>query len=154
MKCRLPILLLLAAVSAFGEPAVTNVTIHLAVQTNSVSWNAANKSVVFMCRATIQNLTRDTLTVSNLFQDRSGLSLKVTDKHGMELTRLYAAPFHRSTFTIVAGDTQSFWPYYGIMNRFLVPETNTTVKLQLDGKLIGNGCKGVVASDIAILKIP
>jgi len=154
MKNLVTILALLVAASATGESNVTNVTVHLAVQTNSVSWGASHNSLTFMCRVRIDNQTRDSLTVSNLFQDHSGLSLEVTDKNGMEISRLYAAPFKTPKFTIPAGGTQSFWPYYGIMNRFSVPEGNTTVRIQLEGKLAGSSYTGSLTSNIVELKIP
>ncbi len=148
------ILTLLVARSALGEPAVTNVTVHLAVQTNSVSRDASHKSLTFMCRATIDNQTRDPLIVSNLFQDHAGLSLKVADTNGVELARLYAPPFHFPAFTIAAGGKESFWPYYGVMNRLSVPASDTSVRIQLDGKLIGSGYAGSLTSNIVELKIP
>ena len=154
MKNLVIILAMLVAASASGEATATNVTIHLAVQTNSVSWSGSHNSLTFMCKATIENQTRDSLTVSNVFQNPAGLSLKVTDKNGVELSRLSAAPFKRPMFTIAAGGSQLFWPYYGIMNRFSVPETNTTVKIQLEGKLLGSGHTGSVTSNIVELKIP
>ena len=144
----------LVALRAFGESAVTNVTVHLAVQTNSISWDTSHTSVTFMCKATIDDQTRDALTVSNLFQDHSGLSLKVTDKKGEELARLSAAPFHFPSFTVAAGGKQSFWPYYGIMNRFSVPKGDTAVRIQLEGKLIGSSYAGSLTSNIVELKIP
>jgi hypothetical protein len=57
-------------------------------------------------------------------------------------------------FTIPAGGRESFWPYYGIMNRFHVSGSNTTVKIQLGGKLIGSSYRGSITSNIVILKIP
>jgi hypothetical protein len=154
MKNLVAAVALLVALSASGGSAVTNVTIHLAVQTNSVSWDASHKSLTFMCKATIDNQTGDSLTVSNLFQDHSGLSLKVTDKNGVELARLHAPPFHFPSFTIAAGGNQSFWPYYGIMNSFSVPASNTTVRIQLEGRLIGSSYTGSFTSNIVELKIP
>jgi hypothetical protein len=154
MKIPAAILPLLFALSALGESAVANVTIHLAVQTNSVSWDAIHKSLTFMCRATIDNQTRDPLTVSNLFQDHAGLALKVADTNGVELARLYAAPFHFPSFTITAGSKASFWPYYGLMNRFSVPASDTSVNIQLEGKLIGSGYAGSFTANIVDLKIP
>ena len=85
MKNIVTILALLVALSVFGESAGTNIAIHIALQTNSVSWDTTHTSVSFMCKATIDNQTRESLTVSNLFQDHSGLSLKVTDEKGVEL---------------------------------------------------------------------
>jgi len=154
MKNLVTLFALLVAASALGEATVTNVTVHLAVQTNSVSWGRSHQSLTFMCKATIENQTRNSLTMSNVFQNPAGLSLKVTDKNGVELSRLSAAPFKRPMFTIAAGGTQLFWPYYGIMNRFSVPETNSLVKIQLEGKLIGSSYTGSVTSNIVELKIP
>ena len=146
-------LALLVARSALGESAVTNITIRLAVQTNSVSWDTSHKSITFMCRATIDNPTRDSLTVSNLFQDHAGFSLKVTDTNGIELARLYSPPFHFPVFTIAAGSKGSFWPYYGIMNRFSVPGSKTSLRVQLEGRLIGSSYTGSLTSNIVELKI-
>jgi hypothetical protein len=154
MKNLVAVLPLLAALHAFGESAVTNITILLAAQTNSASWDTTHTSISFACRATIDNPTHDPLTVTNLLQDHSGLSLKVTDKDGTELARLYAAPFKRSESTIDPGGKQSFYPYYGITQRFSVPGRNTTVKLQLEGKLSGSSYAGSLTSNIVELKIP
>ena len=152
MKTFILLLVSLAFVAgdAFGESP--GITIHLAVQTNSVAWDTSHTSVTFMCKATIDNQTRDSLTVTNLFQDHSGLALKVTDQTGVELARLYAAPFHRDSFTIAAGSKESFWPYYGIVTRFSVPASNTPVRIQLDGKLIGSSYTGSVTSNVVMLK--
>ena len=154
VKAPAAILALLVARSALGEPAATNITIHLAVQTNSVSWDASHKSLTFMCRATIDNQTRDPLTVSNLFQDHAGLPLKVADTNGVELARLYSPPFHFPAFTILAGSKESFWPYYGIINRFSVPAGDKSVRIQLEGNLIGSGYDGSLTSNIVELRIP
>jgi hypothetical protein len=151
MKNMAAILVWLFAVGAFGESAA-KITIHLAIQTNSVSWDSTHTSATFMCRATINNQTHNSLTVTNLFQDHSGLALKVTDQNGVELSRLYAAPFHFDSFTIAAGSMESFWPYYGIVNRFSLPKSNTTVRIQLDGKLIGSSYSGSVTSNVVMLK--
>jgi hypothetical protein len=107
-----------------------------------------------MCKATIENQTRDSLTVSNVFQDPAGLSLKVTDKNGVELSRLSCMPFKNPKATIAAGGSQLFWPYYGIKERFSVPETNTTVNVQLEGRLLGSGYTGSVTSNVVELKVP
>jgi hypothetical protein len=148
------ILALLMARSVFGESASTNVTIHLAVQANSVSWGARHESLSFMCKATIDNPTRDALTVSNLFQDHAGLALKVTDTNGVELARLFAPPFHFPSGTIAAGSKESFWPYYGIMNPIFAPGTNTSLRIQLEGKLIGSSFPGSITSNIVELRSP
>lgn len=153
MKILAAILALLAARSAFAESALTNITVHLAVQTNSIFWDASHKSVTFMCRATIDNQTHDSLTVSNLFQDHSGLALKVTGTNGAELARLYSPPFHFPVLTIVAGSKESFWPYYGILNRLSVAESNTTLRIQLEGRLVGSSYTGSLTSNIVELKI-
>jgi len=154
MKNLVTLFALLVAACALVEATVTNVTIHLAVQTNSVSWGRSHNSLTFMCKATIENQTRDSLTVSNAFQDPAGLSLKVTDKYGVELSRLSCMPFKNPKATIAAGGSQSFWPYYGIKERFSVPETNTTVNIQLEGRLLGSGYTGSVTSNVVELKVP
>jgi len=154
MKNLVAILALLVALSAFGESAATNVTINLDLRTNAVSWDITHTSVAFMCKATIHNQTRDFLTLSNAFQDHSGLVLKVTDEKGAELSRLYAAPFHFESFTIARNSKESFFPYYGIMSRFAVPGNSTTIKLQLEGNLIGSGYSKRLTSNIVELKIP
>jgi hypothetical protein len=154
MKHLVAIVALLVTWSALGESTITNVTIHLAVQSNSISWDASHNSLTFMCRATIDNQTRDSLTVSNLFQDHGGLSLKVADTNGVELARLYSPPFKFLSFTIAAGSKESFWPYYGIINRLSVPGSDTSLRIQLEGSLVGSGYAGSITSDIVELKIP
>ena len=143
-------------IKAQAEPSATNVTIQVSVQTNSVHWDRAHTSVSFICRAIIDNQTRESLTVSNLFQDPSGLSLKVTDRSGAELVRLRTGPFHSELSTIDAGSKKPFWPYYGSEDRFgrFAPGTNTTVTLQLEGNLIGSRYTGSLTSNIVELNIP
>lgn len=148
------IALIFITTEVFGGTDGTGIKIHLAVQTNSVAWDATHTSASFMCRATIENASDDSLTVTNLFQDHSGLSLKVTDQDGNELSRLYSAPFQRESFTIAAGTKASFWPYYGIMNHFSLPKGHTTIGIQLDGKLIGSSYAGSVTSNIVMLNVP
>jgi len=106
-----------------------------------------------MCRVVITNQTSTSLTVSNLFQDKAGLCMKVTDSGGKELARLIAPPFHLATFTIPTGTNAVFWPYYGIFGRF-DPGTNKNVRLQVVGNLIGSSYTNPVASDIVDMKIP
>jgi hypothetical protein len=154
MKAHLLSLICLLLVStAFSESLPAEVVVHLSVQPNSVQWDRAHTSVTFMCEAAIENRTRDPLTVTNLFQDHAGLFLKIMDKHGTELSRLWAAPFHTTSFTIPAGARQTFSPYYGIMNRF-DPGTNETVSLQFQGKLNGSSYTKALASNILDLKLP
>jgi hypothetical protein len=148
------IALIFITTEVFGGTDSTGITIHLAVQTNSVAWDTTHTSASFMCRAIIDNKTDDSLTLTNLFQDHSGLSLKVTDQDGTELSRLYSAPFQRESFTIAARTKASFWPYYGIMNHFSLPKGHTTVRIQLDGKLIGSSYGESVTSNIVMLNVP
>lgn len=154
MSNPVPIFVLLAAMTAFGESAATNVTISLDLRTNAVDWDNTHTFVTFMCKATIHNQTRDSLTLSNAFQDHSGLSLKVTDEKGVELSRLYSAPFHFESFTIARNSKEFFFPYYGLMSRFAPPKNHTTLKLQLEGNLLGSGYNRPLTSNIVELKIP
>ncbi len=62
-------------------------------------------------------------------------------------------PFEWPVSTIEAGTNSVFWPYYGIFGRF-DPGTNKTVRLQLEGKLIGSGYTTPVVSDTVDMKIP
>jgi len=153
MKFPAAIFALLIARSALGESAVTYITLHLAVQTHSVSWDAGHKSLTIMCRATIDNQARDSLTVSNLFQDHSGLALKAMGTDGAELARLYSPPFHFPVITITAGSKESFWPYCGLVNRPSVPGSNPWINIQPDGQLLGSRYTVSVTSNIVKLKI-
>ena len=122
------------------------VAIHFAVQPNSIQWDASHTSLTFMCRVVIHNPTRASLTISNLFQERAGLYMKVADTGGTELARLISPPFQQPVSTIDAGTNSVFWPYYGIFGRF-DPGTNKTVRLQLEGKLIGNSYTKPIVSE-------
>jgi hypothetical protein len=148
---------MLITTDAFGESSITNVTIYISLQTNSVVWNTSDTSLrtaTFMCHATIGNQSSESLTASNLFQDPLGLSLKITDKNGFELARLNSPPFHSDITTIPAGKKTMCYPYYGIISRFWVSGTNTTVNIQLEGKLIGSSYSGSLTSNVIEMKIP
>lgn len=143
----------LSVTACFGGGSTQDVGIHFAVQPNSIQWDRSHTSLTFMCRVAITNQTPTSLTVSNLFQDKAGLCMKVTDTSDKELARLICPPFHRETFTIPAGTNEVFSPYYGIFGRF-DPGTNRTVRLQLVGNLIGSSYTNPVASGIVEMKIP
>lgn len=154
MKTKFSLLIyLLWAGASFGEATTPDVGIHFAVQPNSVRWDASHTSLTFMCRVVITNQKPSSLTVSNLFQDHAGLCMAVADTSGTELARLISPPFKRPISTIEAGTNSVFWPYYGIFGRF-DPGTNKTVRLHLEGKLIGSGYTKSVASDFVDMKIP
>lgn len=154
MKAKLLFAICVLWVTAcFGGGSTQDVGIHFAVQPNSIQWDTSHLSLTFMCRVVITNQTPTSLTVSNLFQDKAGICMKVTDASDRELARLIVPPFHRSTFTIEAGTNEVFWPYYGIFGRF-DPGTNKTVKLQLVGRLIGGSYTNPIVSDIVDMKIP
>jgi hypothetical protein len=140
------------AAACFGGGS-TDVAIHFAVQPNSIRWDASHSSLTFMCRVVIDNQTPASLSVSNLFQDRAGLCMKAADTSGTKLASLIAPPFKLPVSTIEAGTNSVFWPYYGILGRF-DPGTNRTVRLQLEGKLIGSGYTTPVVSDTVDMKIP
>lgn len=149
----LTLICLLLATVCFGDGFAQDVAIHFAVQPNSIQWDSSRAAVTFMCRVVITNQTSTSLTVSNLFQDQSGLCMKLTDTSGKELAHLIAPPFHWATFTISAGTNSVFWPYYSIFGRF-DPGTNRTVRLQLDGRLIGSSYTNPIVSNIVDMKIP
>src|SRR5690349_14551805 len=154
MKNLMPILALLVSLTLYGESAATNVTISLDLRTNAVHWDNTHTFITFMCKATIDNQTRDDLTLSNAFQDHASLSLKVTDEKGAELSRLYAAPFHFESFVIHRNNKEVFYPYYGLVPRFAPPANHTNLRLQLEGHLIGSGYSRPLTSSIVELKIP
>ena len=79
--------------------------------------------------------------------------MEVTDAHGTELARLISPPFKLPISTVEAGTNSVFWPYYGIFGRF-DPGTNKTVRLRLEGKLIGSNYTQPVVSDMVDMKIP
>ncbi len=154
MKAKLLLLIcLLWTTACFGGGSTPDVTIHFAVQPNSIRWDASHTYLTFMCRVVIDNRTPASLTVSNLFQDHTGLCMQVTDTRGAELARLFSPPFERRVSTIEAGTNSVFWPYYGIFGRFDAG-TNKTVRLQLQGKLIGSSYTTPVASGTVDMKIP
>jgi hypothetical protein len=139
--------------NSFSKPPTPDVAIHFTVQSNSIRWDSSHNALTFMCRVVIDNQTPTSLTVSNLFQDHAGLCMKITDNNGTELSRQFSPPFHISISTIEAGTNSMFWPYYGIISRFN-PGTNKTVKLQLEGNLVGSSYIKPVVSDIVDMKIP
>jgi hypothetical protein len=171
LPARLPVVCLLSAVAALFLTAVraednhtfTNresrlfspgeLTVRFTIQTNSVRWDQNHTALTFMCRVVVENLTHQPFTVTNLFQNQSGISLKVLDQHGTELSRLLAPPFHQASFTIGPGSNQVFFPYYGVTKRF-TPGTNQMVRLQLEGGLSGNGYTKPLTSNIVDLKVP
>jgi hypothetical protein len=144
---------LLWATACFGGGFTPDVAIHFAVQPNSIQWDTSHTSLTFMCRVVIYNQTPDSLTISNIFQDHAGLCMKVTDSRGTELARLISPPFKWPVSTIEVGTNSVFWPYYGIFGRF-DPGTNKSVRLQLEGKLIGSSYTTPVVSDTVDMKIP
>ena len=139
--------------AVFGDPAAGDVGLHFAVQPNSSQWDNKRTALTFMCRVVISNQTPDSLTVSNLFQNQAGLCMRVTDGNGAELARLISPPFQQTTFTIGAGTNEVCWPYYGIFGRF-DPGTNKTVRLQLEGKLVGSSYTKPVVSDTVEMRVP
>jgi hypothetical protein len=136
-----------------GDVFAQDVGIHFAVQPNSIQVNSNHTALTFMCRVAITNRTPTSLILSDLFQDKSGLCMKVSDTNDKELARLVSPPFHFIGHTIPAGSNSVFWPYYGLLDRF-DPGTNRTVRLQLVGRLLGSSYTNPVASDIVDLKIP
>jgi hypothetical protein len=154
MKTKLLLLIcLLSSKSAFGGSSAREIAVHFAIQPNSLRWNANHTSLEFMCRVVIENQTHDSLSISNLFQDRAGLCMKVADTNGNELARLISPPFKIISSTIGAGTNSISWPYYGILGRF-DPGTNKTVRLQLQGKLLGSSYTKQIFSDIVDMKVP
>ena len=154
MKTKLLLLTcLLWSKAAFGGPSAPEIAVHFTVQPDSIQWDAGHTALTFMCRVVIENQTATSLTVSNLFQDHAGLGMKVATENGTELSRLYCPPFRRTTFTIPPGTNSVFWPYYGIFGR-CNPGTNKTVKLQLEGRLLGSNHTEPVASDVVDMKVP
>lgn len=154
MKAKLLLLICaLWSMVCFGGGSAPEAAIHFAVQPNSIRWDTSHTSLTFMCRVVLTNQTPTPLTVSNLFQDHAGLCMKVTDTGGTELARLISPPFKRPVSTIEAGTNSVFWPYYGIFGRF-DPGTNKTVRLQLEGRLIGSSYTQPVVSDTVDMKIP
>jgi len=139
--------------ASVGVGSAQEVGIHFAVQPDSVQWDTGHSSLAFMCRVVITNQTPTSLTVSNLFQDKAGLCMKITDTSGKELARLIAPPFHYPTITIPVGTNEVFWPYYGILGRF-DPGPNRTVRLQLTGKLLGSNYTNPIVSEFVEMKIP
>jgi|ERR1035437_352499 hypothetical protein len=138
---------------ALSEEPVTDIAIQLAIQTNTVDLSLDHKSVSFLCTVTIDNQTHAPLTLTNitlLFQDHSGLALKVSDHNGVELSRLIPLPFIDSSKTIAAGSKGLFAPYY----RWTLVESNSTVRIQLEGRLIGSSYSGGITSNVVMLKIP
>jgi len=79
--------------------------------------------------------------------------MQVTDTGGTKLASLISPPFKQPVSTIEAGTNSVFWPYYGIFSRF-DPGTNQTVRLQLEGKLIGSSYTTPVVSGTVDMKIP
>jgi hypothetical protein len=111
---------------AFAGPSTPEVAIHFTVQKNSIQWSTNRTCLMFMCRVVMINSTSNFLTVSNLFQDRAGLCMKIMDKNGTELSRLNCGPFHWPTFTYGPGTNVIGWPYYVLF----LSGTNDSLKLQ------------------------
>jgi hypothetical protein len=141
------------ASACFEAAATTDVLVRFDVQPNSIQWDTSHTALTFMCRVVIENKTADSLTVSNLFQSTDGLCMKVASTNGVQLASLISAPFKFPVATIDAGKNLKFWPYYGIFGLF-DPGTNTSVKLQLEGKLAGSSYPKSVVSDVVDMKIP
>ena len=138
---------------ALSESPVTAIAIQLAIPTNNVWLSTDHKSVEFMCTVTIDNQTHAPLTLTNitlLFEDPSGLALKVSDHNGVELSRLTPLPFIDDSKTIAAGSKGFFAPFY----RWTCVGSDSTVRIQLEGRLIGSSYSGSITSNVEMLKIP
>lgn len=158
MKNLIAILALLVSVSAFGDSASTNVTVHL----GPASVLGTRTNMWFDCDVTINNQTPMPLTVTNLFVRSPGLALKVSDLDGNELKRIYAWPIKSWTWTHAPGTQKEFkrlgygakpGPGGNVLGISL-PENVKTARLQIEGTLSGSSYTGGITSNVVEVKIP
>jgi hypothetical protein len=153
MNRLLIILMSLVAVSAFGDPVSTNVTVRL----GPVSVIGTYPSVMFKCNVTINNQSDKTLVATNLFAMSPGLALKVSDLDGKELQRTYAMPWITWRFTFSPGIHPLSNLFYGVkiinghkhVEELSLPNAAKTVRLQIEGTLSGSS----ITSNIVEVKI-
>jgi hypothetical protein len=149
---------LLVAVSAFGDAASNNVSVHL----GRVAVRGSHTNMWFDCDVSINNQTSVPLTVTNLFVRFPGLALKVADMDGKELKRIYAWPLKSWEWTHSQGSQKEFRMLgYGArpgrdgkVIGISLPETVKTVRLQIEGTMSGSTYSGGITSNVVEVKIP
>ena len=155
MKRMLMILVLLAAVRAFGGDD-GNVTVKL----NDVSPRGTHTNIWFECSVTIHNGTSAPLTVNNLFIGPPSLALKISDLDGKELKRVYSVPhiIEPTQWDIAPGDDTFTNVCYGLPNGnrppLSLPEGVHAVRVQVQGILPGSSFTNRLTSNIVEVQVP
>jgi hypothetical protein len=156
MKQLLTILVLLAAVGAFGGDD-GDVTVKL----NDVSPRGIHSNMWFKCSVTIHNGTSVPLTFTNLFHGPPSLALKISDLDGKELKRVYSVPyiFERAStqWDIAPGDNTFTNILYGLPNGnrppLSLPEGVHTVRVQVQGILPDSSFTNRLTSNIVEVQV-